>query len=338
MAALSGNQACKVAPRQESGSEWSLFTLFHGDVRTPGGTLEGITMRLIRVAVCAMALLGGAQLVQAQEASDTGEDAFNNGDYAAALEAWQSTAAQGDPDAMTKVGQLYELGLGVKRDFDKAAEWYTKAAQLGFVVAQYNLANLYYDGRGVSRDKKQAARWYTAAAQGGHAKAQFYLAQMYMDGDGIDENKETGLSWFQKAAALGLPDAQHELGRRLIFGDDVAADPTKGTDLVLKAAEQRYAKAQILIADCYWKGRGVAKNEIEAYVWAAQAKEFAKGRDSKRAADLYDDVRSGMNGEQIKAAEIELMAVNPKKKKKNGAGGLEDLGSGDEDQDTGTTD
>jgi TPR repeat protein len=293
-------------------------------------------MRLILAAFSAAALLFGAHVAQAQEEGDPGADAFNNGDYAGAMAAWESKAAQGDPEAMTNVGLLYLKGLGVKRDEGKAAEWYEKAAQLGFVVAQFNLGNLYYNGQGVSRDKKQAARWYTAAAQGGHAKAQFYLAQMYMDGEGIDENKETGLSWFQKAAELGLPDAQHELGRRLIFGDDVAPDPTKGTDLVLKAAEQRYAKAQILIADCYWKGRGIDKNQIEAYVWAAQAREIARNQDKKKADNLFDDVKSGMNGDQIKAAEIELMAVNPKKKKKDGAGGLDDLGSGDED--TGTTD
>lgn len=278
-------------------------------------------MRLIRAALCAAALLCGAHVASAQEDSDPGTDAFNNGDYGAAFQAWEGQATQGDPDAMTKLGTLYEIGYGTKRDFSKAAEWYEKAAQLGFVIAQYNLANLYYDGRGVSRDKKQAARWYTAAAQGGHAKSQFYLAQMYMDGDGVDESKETGLSWLQKASDKGMPEAQHELGRRLIFGDDVAPDPTKGTDLVLKAAEQKYAKAQILIADCYWKGRGLAKNQIEAYVWAAQAREIAKGRDSKRAADLYDDIKSGMNGDQIKAAEIELMAVNPKKKKQDADGG-----------------
>jgi TPR repeat protein len=288
-------------------------------------------MRLILAVFAAAALLFGAQLAQAQEEGDPGTDAFNNGDYGAALEAWQKAADQGDPDAMTKLGSLYEIGYGTKRDYSKAAEWYEKAGQLGFVIAQYNLANLYYDGRGVSRDKKQAARWYTAAAEGGHAKAQFYLAQMYMDGDGIDENKETGLSWFQNAAELGLPDAQHELGRRLIFGDDVAPDLGKGTDLVLKAAEQKYAKAQILIADCYWKGRGLGKNQIEAYVWAAQAKDNAKGRDSKRANDLYDDIKSGMNGDQIKAAEIELMAVAPKKKKKDGT---DDQGGGGTDTDT----
>ena len=81
------------------------------------------------------------------------------------------------------------------------------------------------------------------------------------------------------------------------------------------------AKAQILIADCYWKGRGLAKNQIEAYVWAAQAREIAKNQDKKKADSLYDDIKSGMNGDQIKAAEIELMAVNPKKKKDaDGAG------------------
>ena len=294
-------------------------------------------MRLILAAISAAVLLFGAQAVQAQDDSDPGTDAFNQGDYGAAFTAWEAKAAQGDPDAMTNLGMLYDIGYGTKRDFGKAAEWYEKAAQLGFVVAQYNLANLYYDGRGVSRDKKQAARWYTAAAQGNHGKSQFYLAQMYFDGDGIDEDKEAGFAWLQKASDQGSPEAQYELGRRLVFGDDVAADPTKGADLVLKAAEQGYAKAQIEMAMCYWKGRGVAKNQIEAYVWASMGKENARGRDVKRANDLFDDVKSGMNGEQIRAAEIELTAVNPKKKKPEGDE-KDNGGSANTEKDTGTTD
>lgn len=284
-------------------------------------------MRLIRAALCAALLLGSAQFAYAQEESDPGTDAFNSGDYAGAAKAWESKAAESDPEAMTNLALLYLKGLGVKRDPAKAAALYERAAQLGFVIAQFNLANLYYDGQGVSRDKKQAARWYTAAAQGGHAKAQYYLAQMYFDGDGVAENTESGFSWLQKSADLGLPDAQHELGRRLISGDDIAPDLTKGTDLVLKAAEQKYAKAQILIADCYWKGRGVAKNQIEAYVWASQAKEIAKFQDKKKAESLFEAIKSGMNGEQIKAAEIELLAVNPKKKDKNAAGDDTDPGT-----------
>src|SRR5690242_10691732 len=104
-------------------------------------------MRLIRAALCAAALLCATVAYAQDDESDPGTDAFNQGDYGAAFQAWEAKAGQGDPDAMTKLGSLYEIGYGTKRDFAKAAEWYEKAAQLGFVIAQYNLANLYYDGR-----------------------------------------------------------------------------------------------------------------------------------------------------------------------------------------------
>jgi len=275
-------------------------------------------MRLMLATALAAALLcSAATFALAQDDSqDPGAAAFYNGDFTGAMDIWRPKADGGDPEAMTDVGVLYEGGLGVKRDYKQAAAWYEKAAQLGFVLAQFDLANLYYDGRGVDRDRKQAARWYTAAAKGGHAKAQLYLAQMYENGEGVDEDQGAALAWYQKAADQELPEAQYTLGKKLVYGDGVGAEGQKGTDLLLKAADQKYAKAQILIADCYWRGRGVPQNLIEAYVWAAQAVENPKaGQDAKRAASLYDDIKSGMNGDQLKAAEIELQAVAPKKDK-----------------------
>jgi len=251
-------------------------------------------------------------------AADPGSVAFDNGDFTGAMDAWKPKAEGGDPEAMTNIGVLYNLGLGVKRDDQEAAAWYGKAAQLGFALAQFDLANLYYDGQGVDRDRKQAARWYTAAAKGGHPKAQLYLAQMYENGEGVDEDQAAALTWYQKAADQGLPEAQYTLGKKLVYGDGVGADGRKGTDLLLKAADQHYAKAQILIADCYWRARGVPQNLIEAYVWAAQAVENPRaGQDAKRAASLYDDIKSGMTDGQIKAAEIELQAVAPKPRDRN---------------------
>ena len=134
-------------------------------------------MRLFFAVALAMALsLGIVRPGLAQDDDDAdvdpGSTAFNNGDYAGALKIWQPKADQGDPDAMTNIGVLYQYGLGIPRSMKKAAAMYERAAQLGFVTAQYDLGNLYYDGNGVDRDRKQAARWYTAAAQGGSAKAQ----------------------------------------------------------------------------------------------------------------------------------------------------------------------
>ena len=50
-------------------------------------------MRLIRVALCAAALLCGASISYAQDESDPGTDAFNQVDYGAAFAAWQARAA-----------------------------------------------------------------------------------------------------------------------------------------------------------------------------------------------------------------------------------------------------
>jgi TPR repeat protein len=289
-------------------------------------------MRLIFAVALAMGLSciavipGFAQ--DDEDATDAGSTAFNNGDYQGALKIWQPKADAGDPDAMTNIGVLYQYGLGIPRSMKKASDWYEKAAQLGFVTAQYDLANLYYDGNGVDRDRKQAVRWYTAAAQGGHAKSQFYLAQMYESGEGVDENQDTALQWYRKASDQGLPEAQYALGNKLINGNNVEADPTKGSDLVLNAAEQKYVPAQVLMGRLYWRGTAVPKNLIEAYVWAAQAKDNAKlPQDKKHADSLYEDVKSNMTADQVKAAEIELLAVAPKPKKKDASGGNDSDGT-----------
>lgn len=61
---------------------------------------------------------------QAQRA----DDLFNSGDYTAALPLLKAEAAKGSKEAMYRLGHLYQNGLGTKRDYARAAEWYQKAA------------------------------------------------------------------------------------------------------------------------------------------------------------------------------------------------------------------
>jgi len=64
-------------------------------------------------------------------------------------------------------------GRGVDRDYKQAAEWFSKAAELGHADAQYNLGELYNKGHGVKKNKKIAQKWYKAAAEQGHVKAKY---------------------------------------------------------------------------------------------------------------------------------------------------------------------
>jgi len=52
---------------------------------------------------------------------------------------------------------MYHSGQGVPRDYEKAMQWFRKAADQGFAAAQYNLGFVYQVGLG---DNAEAVRWY----------------------------------------------------------------------------------------------------------------------------------------------------------------------------------
>ena len=107
-----------------------------------------------------------------------GQKAFNNKDYATAVEEWRLSAEQGDAKSQFGLGWMYYNGKGVKKYFKTAVKWYTLAAKQGHVSSQYNLAKLYQNGQGVKKDYKAAGKWYDLAAEQGHAKAQYNLGLM----------------------------------------------------------------------------------------------------------------------------------------------------------------
>jgi TPR repeat protein len=95
---------------------------------------------------------------------DDATAANKHGDYATALKAFQSLAAQGNAEAQTNLGQLYANGKGVPQDYAQARQWYEKAAAQGDALAQNNLAELYYAGLGVPQDDVRAYMWVNLAA------------------------------------------------------------------------------------------------------------------------------------------------------------------------------
>lgn len=97
---------------------------------------------------------------------------IRGGEYAAydratrqsALEVWLPSAKEGDAEASTLVGEIFERGVGSTPDFAAAAEWYRRASAQGSTRAQINLGHLYEKGLGVTRDPLEALRWYRRAA------------------------------------------------------------------------------------------------------------------------------------------------------------------------------
>ncbi|HEU4653465.1 MAG TPA: caspase family protein [Steroidobacteraceae bacterium] len=126
--------------------------LLPGQVRQLGNSTYLTQRRPIRTTASECSIRGGEYV------------AYDRADLKSALRIWMQSAEDGDPEAQTNVGEIFERGMGVEPDFAAAASWYQKAANKGYSRALFNLGTLYEQGRGVEQDPLKALNLYRQAS------------------------------------------------------------------------------------------------------------------------------------------------------------------------------
>ena len=86
-----------------------------------------------------------------------------------------------DSHAAYKLGRIYESGREVEQDYDTAADWYEKAAEMGHHDAQFNLAVMYDEGRGVMQSAATAYKYYEEVAKTGDYHSQIAMKRLEKD-------------------------------------------------------------------------------------------------------------------------------------------------------------
>jgi len=98
-------------------------------------------------------------------------------------------AEQGNALAQAQMGAMYQLGRnGVHKDAQKSAKWMRKAADQGLVEAEVFMAALYDRGLGVKGDVNKATLWYEKAAAQKHGTALAILGRNEVAKRGIAFN------------------------------------------------------------------------------------------------------------------------------------------------------
>ena len=69
--------------------------------------------------------------------------------------------APASPDGPEKV--VKEVIAAVRKNGEKAVQWFTRAAEQGMAGSQTTLAMMYETGNGVEKDAEEARKWYTMA-------------------------------------------------------------------------------------------------------------------------------------------------------------------------------
>ena len=158
-------------------------------------------------AVRSLGLGAGVALILAGTASAAdwrvGKQAYDAGDYTAALREWIPLGQANDARAEYGVGVLLLYGRGLDRDPGAAAALFAKAADLGDAAAAYALGVMAEDGDGMPRNLAEAARRYAQAAEAGNGDAQNNLGVLYAAGAGVPASRAEAYFWFVEGAANG---------------------------------------------------------------------------------------------------------------------------------------
>lgn len=200
-----------------------------------------------------------------------------------------------DDDAaeMYQKGRMYDYGEGVEQDYEKAAEWYLKAAGFGNAKAEEALGYLYFNGLGVEQDYAKSFEWYSKAAEQGDKVAEYMIGVMYQNGYEVEQDYAKALEYFYKSAEQGQPDAEYAIGLFYNNGFGVELDHLKASEWYLKAAEHGLAAAQNDLGVLYDEGLGVEQDDEKAKYWYTQAAEQGLEEAKKNLEEMAEEQKSG---------------------------------------------
>lgn len=213
----------------------------------------------------------------------------------------RQAAADGDPFAQFELGLDLDFGTYGEQNFEKAADYLTKAAGQGHqsaegnlllqhvlgqaktyqpdVVfarlksraesgdreAQNNLGLCFQFGYGTAQDYGEAEVWFRRSAEGGLATAQFNLGGLYFEGKGREKDLATAIAWYTRAAEQRDELALVQLGWIYQKGLGIEVNLKRAVVLYLIAYEQGSVRAANHLALMFKKGLGVDQDNFLAF-------------------------------------------------------------------------
>ena len=238
------------------------------------------TVLLILALCLCFSVFGGsvsaesaAAEMTAEELYLTGLDAYTAGDYEKAMEYFQKAADAGNVEGWRGLGNLYAQGLGVKEDSSRALEYYRLAAAQGDAKSYYNLAIMYESGEAMEKDIGKAVEYYEKSGSLGFSDAYATLASMYYHGGEVEQDRVRAVEYYRKAAELGNASSCWTMGRLYEKGETVEQDPVKAAEYYQKAADLGVFQAFCSLGIFYYRGTGVEQDYGRAVDCFTQAAE-----------------------------------------------------------------
>lgn len=168
-------------------------------------------MRSFRTAALLALPLAMAPMLAAPAHADVkdGVDAWQAGNYQAAVAEWRPLALAGDADAQFNLGQAYKLGRGVPADLTQAEAWYRRAAKQGHLQAEDNLGLVLF----TANRRQEAMPFIVNSSARGEPRAQYVLGTAHFNGDLAARDWPRAYALTKRASDAGLDIASARLAQ-----------------------------------------------------------------------------------------------------------------------------
>ncbi len=184
--------------------------------------------------------------------------------YTQAIRFFKMAAKESYVPALTNLGFMYLDGIDVEPNTVRAMEYFQRSISKDYPPALYGLGLCYFK----RKDYQKAAAWFKKAARLKYSPAMTELGVMYTVGTGVKKNIKSAFKLFHAAAINGNAAAQKELGALYLNGiiGSSKADIEKGFNWLKCSISRNYVPAMPLLADCYSDGFGTKKNQVKAMI------------------------------------------------------------------------
>lgn len=191
---------------------------------------------------------------QANNWKDQLEIALRWDECSRALSVLEGARRGGEAVAEYKSAELYNDGICVTQNFDRAFEHYLLAARGGYGLSKFPLSLMYYDGRGTPRDLAQARHWFKASAltlvrsfycPGERLRdARGYMPERYYDN--LPPELVAEIEWLAEIED-GDPRTLFETAVRVRDGDGLPQDRSAAVNWFFRAGDRGLPEAYYVV-------------------------------------------------------------------------------------------
>lgn len=166
------------------------------------------------------------------------------------IEYFEAAVELGDPESAVQLGLIYENGVLVDADFDKAMKLYQFALENGASKVISAMGSVYMKWK--KWDK--AAECFQEALDEDDLTAANPMGVLYENGWGVEQNEKKAYELYNLAYKDGDPEAPYLLGRLYYLGRGIEENETKAFSLFKKSIENDDKRANLYLGELYRRG------------------------------------------------------------------------------------